>query len=233
MFNLVYAVRSFSLPSLSIILQLVLPVVLVISSMILVKPRHRLMGLAVWGLLLIPGGLSRFDFTRIQAAVPFLSLLTGILLAYLISKRKWSALSLIALCLGFYIGLFYLRQANWGQYRFFNNETLILAEKIKTLSQPGDIIFLLGTQPHLYFLTRTLPPGNFFAYQLPWYLPLTTNRTLFTLADDPPRLVIYDRSAVVDGLSITEYAAPLIKYIEKYYQPQSRIGDTILYESRD
>jgi len=231
-FNFLYAVQAATVPDWTVLFKLLLPALLFILALFKSQPKRVVLVLAVWGLILIPGGLSRFDFTRLQAIVPFLSLSLGLLITSLWSAKKYFLFSVILVAQLAWFSIFYIRQENWGQYRFFDQSASALVQTVTSLTSPGDEIFLLGVQPHLYMLSGTYPPGSHFSYQLPWYLPFTQNRILYSLASDPPQYIFYDAAASVDGKPISEYAAPLIQYVKHYYSPISAIGSVTVYESR-
>lgn len=184
---------------------------------------------AAWGLCL---GLLigvRPDLLHLQPLVPFLSLSTGLILASLLTKSKLAA-GVLTLPLIILAVLPLRHQTRWGQYRFFDAATYRLAAQISRMSQPQDRIFLLGVQPHLYPLSHRLPAGQFFVYQLPWYLNLTQDRILAQLAAAPPRLIVFDPQATVDDVPIYDYADSLIKFMHQNYRLVGQLDSWQLFE---
>ena len=228
---LYYPTLAFSPPSFRAVLYLISPALVVVSSLIYQNKRTSVLFPVVWAGLLVLSGFTRVDRMHFQAAVPFLSLITGVLAADLYRYKRIVFYALSAFLIAVF-GRYYFRQSHFFQYRFFDSASLRLAQSISRRVPAGDKTFLLGVQPHLYVLSGTLPSGSFFVYQLPWYLHLTGDRMLADLALDPPRYIFFDTSAVVDKVPVTEYTRPLLQFIRRDYRLMDKIGDVEVYESR-
>lgn len=221
-FNLqVYALAGKLPPALSDWKLLSLPLVLLLIATW--KSKDKL--ILGWAILSVVGGLSRFALVHLQPAIPFLALLLVRL------PRRVAFVALVVSLL--WVGRYYFRVGNWGQVRFFDSQTLQLSEAIKSRTNPGDHIFLLGAQPHLYVLTQTIPAGKIFAFHMPWILSVVEDRILSGLMADPPRLVVWDTQSQVDGVPITQSAPQLVRYVQDNYQAVATVGANIVYARRD
>ncbi len=187
------------------------------------KTRHLLM----WGLLGSLETFSRFGLIHLQPLIPFVAISA----MFLKKSRKVAMLVIISSLAWF--GYFLVREPNLGQYRYFDSQTLQIIGTIKDRTDPGDKIFLLGVQPHIYQQTQTLPPGNVFVFQFPWFLQISGARVLQTLKDDPPKLVLYNPESNIDEQHLRDYASYLVEYTQEYYKLVDQIGDTHIYESRN
>lgn len=196
------------------LLMLSLPALL--AGIAVCKSKNRL--LTTFALTSVVGILPRFDLVHFQPAVPFFV----ILLSQLKIRRLFFLVSLI------WVAFFLRHQFGPGQYQYFDPQTTALASQIHQLAAPGEKIFILGAQPHLYVLSDTVPSGSVFSFSMPWYLPLLENRLLSSL----PRLVVVDHSSSVDGRPLSSYAPRLLNYIRSNYSPIYQIGSTIIYENR-
>lgn len=185
--------------------------------------------LAFWIGLFVLGSLAaafaRFDFVHFQPALPFVALGTVLALSFLWENKKARALIGVYLAGAiFFLSVFY--QGHLGQkILFFDNETYMIAEKIKELSDPGERIFVFGAVPHLYQMSNTLPSGDVFVFQFPWFLMITEDRILDGIEKDRPRLVVADRSVVIQGDPITSYAAKINSYLLENYETKEKIGN--------
>lgn len=180
-----------------------------------------------WLIASIIGGLPRFGFIHLQPAVPFFALATAGL-----ARHKKLAAGFVLLSL-LWLGYFYSRQGNWLETHFFDPGVAQLAAAISSRTRPGEEIFLLGVQPHLYALTRTLPTGRTFVFQFPWFLQVRGREILAALTANPPRVVVYDSASRIDGQNLSDYADYLVEYVARRYQPVDRVGSAIVYEYRD
>lgn len=182
---------------------------------------------AFWLLFTVIGGIARFGFIHLQPAVPFFALALGTLGR---TSKPWFifCLTLTAVWLGY----FYARQNNWLQIKYFDSQNTKLVAEISRRINPGDKIFLLGVNPHIYPLTSTLPPARTFVFQFPWFINVAGDRILESLRSDPPRLVIYNPDSVIDNHYLRDYGSRLVEYIQGNYSFSSQIGPYLIYESR-
>lgn len=180
-----------------------------------------------WLVFTLIGGVARFDFIHLQPAVPYLA----IVLAALSSSSRKIMLAAFAVTL-VWLGYFYSRPHYWRQTKYFDSSFSRLAQSVSRLTAAGDKIFVLGTNPHLYSLTRTLPPGQTFIFQFPWFMQTAGQRIQQTLISDPPKLIIYNPESVTAGQYLRDYASYLVEYTQDNYQLSDEVGQYQIYARR-
>ena len=87
-------------------------------------------------------------------------------------------------------------------------------------------VFTVGTTPHIYYLTNTLPPGNVFSFQFPWFMKKVDSIIYTELVKDPPNVVIIDRSSMVSGIKLIEYMPNILDYLENNFKTLEFIDKT-------
>jgi hypothetical protein len=194
---------------------------------------------------------ARFDYVHLQPALVFAILIVvnalSIILAHAgISKDKdtylyrfpirksWffklkSGMTLVALL--YLVGTMYLLlpfyRFHWGgDVRFFGGFEKQVSEKVLHYANPGDSTFALGTTPHLYYLTQTLPPGRVFVFQFPWFMLEAEDRILEGIKNDPPKVVVRDKSAEVGEMKLVDYMKDIDSYIEETYRVIDEVDGT-------
>lgn len=223
-FNLsVFAASGRLAPRLQDLAKLSLPLAFIAFSYTKIPASRKYIA---WLLFAVIGGIARFGLIHLQPAVPFFALA----MSTLTNNKK-----LLILFISFtflWQSYFYFHQQNWLQTKYFEPEIYTLASQIKQLTTPGDKIFLLGVNPHLYSLTSTVPPGRTFVFQFPWFLQVAGQRVLQTLQTDPPQLIVYNPQSVTDGQYLSDYASYLVKYMRDSYHYSASVGPYHIYESR-
>ena len=174
-------------------------------------------------------GLStRFDFVHFQPALPFAVLATiyGFWsLGRLGRLGRLGVLSLYGLMTVWWLIIFY--KGHVGELVLsFDSDTKNLAAKIREYTDPGEKIFIFGAAPHLYQMSKTLPAGDIFVFQFPWFLKIAEEKVLEGIRKEQPNIVISDRSVIIEGAKITDYAEGLDNYINQNYQKIDSIGTT-------
>lgn len=159
---------------------------------------------------------SRFDAVHLHSLVPFLAL-SHASIKYKRLKMIITAIVAILAVLAF------TRQMPSEQV----ND---LSKIIKSITLPNDEIFLLGVQPHVYFLTKTRPLSNYLVYQLPWYMKSQQQIQLDILKNNTPEVVIIDQMARVDQLSIAVYAKSLVEYVYNNYYLWNKFSHYEIYK---
>lgn len=171
-------------------------------------------------------GLStRFDFVHLQPALPFAILITAILL------RK-IGLRIVYLLIAFWWLITFYKGHLGDRVIAFDQDTYKIAEKIKTLVSPGEKIFVFGGEPQLYQMSATLPAGDIFVFQFPWFMQLAEGRILEGIKQDKPRIVISDRTVTIEKQKLTDFAPNIDMYIRENYQKIESIGTTDILERR-
>lgn len=173
---------------------------------------------------------SRPDLTHLQSVAPFLILLLHYLLGYLPLRSvfiKSVYLSTIVIFFSLSVNKYILKPSGYRPY--FDPDTLKVVEYLKPHVSDNQEIFLLGAQPHLYQLTNTLPAGHFFVYQLPWYMSKYQEIQLQILIKNPPAIIVYDKSAQVNSISISRYAEKLVAFTQSNYHSAVTFNNYVVY----
>jgi hypothetical protein len=168
---------------------------------------------------------ARFDFVHLQPALPFLSILLVEFLI-LIPRKFRFFLILFYVFSSLYLQLPFYRWAATKRDFFFGDFEKRLVEKVKHYSQGDDPVFVFGTTPHLYFLADRLPPGRIFVFQFPWFMKVAETKILRGIISDPPKVVIRDRNAQVEGMSLIGYMPKIEAYINRYYEVVEKVDNT-------
>ena len=160
---------------------------------------------------------ARFDYIHLQPALPFAVLI----LTYSIirvPKRLFKIVVLGFLAISAFLVLPFYRVNSGSRVLFFGQLERDIATRVEELTQPGDKIFAFGTTPHLYQITNRLPPGNIFVFQFPWFMVVAENMVLSGIINDPPKLVVRDKSATTGGENLVNYMPNINRFIDENYQ---------------
>ncbi len=207
------------LPTIKQILALAVPFGLLLPAIFLQKERKLILVLLVWFLFASLGVYPRWSLFHFQPALPFLVIISGLVLwqSYagspkIFEERKGIffvphknflgdlsvALQLIFLAI-IMIGTVYFQarfyRLNWGQGdRFFEKETLFMAQWLKENTRPGQKIFIFNSWDNLYALSDTLPATRPWVPILPWYLeyPGIQEKMVADLEKNKPKLIVFE-----------------------------------------
>lgn len=170
--------------------------------------------------------ISRFDFVHFQPALPFAILAT----VYGLEKVGWlGRLGIVGYILVTIWWLVIFYKGHIGDKIFFyDSQTYVLAEKVKQQINTGEKIFVFGALPHLYQMTGTIPAGDIFVFQFPWFMMVAQDRILEGIKKDHPQIIVSDRTVQIEGLPITDFAKKIDQYIQKNYQPIDQVGTTVI-----
>lgn len=168
---------------------------------------------------------ARFDLVHLQPAVPFAAISTVFLMKRVEkdSLRAWLGIYLVAALL--LLWPFY-RSHLGDRVLFFGEFESKLSERVLQNSNLGDTIFALGTTPHIYQLTKTLPPGNVFVFQFPWFMVEAEERILQGIITDPPKVVLRDEHSTVQGMNLVSFMPKINAHIERYYKVIDNVNGT-------
>ena len=149
-------------------------------------------------------GLStRFNFVHLQPALPFAILATVYGLEGLGKLKRLGVLSLYGLITIWWLIIFYKGHLG-DRIISFDSATYKLADKIRDYTAPGEKIFVYGAAPHLYQMTKTIPAGNIFVFQFPWFLEVAKARILEGIIKDKPNIIVSDRVNKIEGQTVEE-----------------------------
>ena len=223
-----YAKQGILFPTAGQLIKLVWPIAVITLAAIWLKNSRKDIG---WMVFSIIGGIARFGFIHLQPAVPFFVIIYSLLVNSIYKHNRALAVAVLLPSL-IYFGFFLSRQKNWLQTKFYSPTDYQIAGEISQRTHPGDEVFLLGVNPHIYQMSSTIPPGKIFVFQFPWFLDVAGEKILSSLSSRPPRVIAYDPKSSIDGQKLDDYAFYLVKYIQDNYRPVQQIGTVTIYENR-
>jgi len=217
-FNLTkFAAEGSLAPRIVDLVRLTFPVFAILAAWMIVKPKYKIHLIIGWMLFTVVGGSARFGLLHFQPAIPYFSLVFGLLLYSLWDSQHKKWLFVVGMIMALWMGYFYSRQRDLFQTKFYDQTTQNIVNVIEDKTDSGDKVFLLGVQPHLYYLSKTLPPGRVFVFQFPWFFKVAGDRILQGIKDDPPMLIVYDSESNIDGQYLKDYGQFLLTYIRAHY----------------
>ena len=161
---------------------------------------------------------ARFDFIHLQPSLPFAVLLLG---SCFTAKRQPKLFAHL-LCVGYLlvgcalVVRFY--KSNLGDnVVFFDRDVVNITTKVRELTSPGQKIFVYGAIPHIYQTTQTVPAGDVFVFQFPWFMTVAEERVFDGLVMDTPAIIVSDLTVSVSGKKLTDYTPRIKNYIDRYY----------------
>lgn len=180
----------------------------------------------------LAGVFDRADFVHFQPSLPFAVLLTVMGFDSL-KKNIFYRVILIIYCLItlWWLFIFYKGHLS-SKVLLFDSKVQIIADKIRTYTNPNDKIFIFGAVPHLYQMTNTIPAGNIFVFQLPWFLRVSEERVLAGIIKDKPNIIVSQRHSLIEGVQIKDFAGSIDAYINQNYQEIDRVEDTLILKRK-
>lgn len=179
-------------------------------------------------LIFLVGGLlglsTRFDFVHFQPALPFAVIGTIYGLEGLGRLGRLGIFGYVLILVWWQI-IFYKGHLG-DRVLAFDSETRNIAVKLRNYTNPGEKIFVFGGAPHLYQMSRTLPAGNIFLFQFPWFLKVAQDRILAGIKQDRPNIVVVNKTVKIEGRSITEFGSNINTYLMENYEKIDNEGDT-------
>jgi len=141
----------------------------------LVKKKYLLVFLTIAASL---GMFTRFSYFHLQPALPFLVLL--------IPPISPIPLIILIMFSRFLIINFHLSP------KFLEPQVITTAQIINHYLPPGSKTLILTSNDHYYWLTKTIPVGNFFTTSTPWNLayPNIEDRIIRSLEIEQPKFVV-------------------------------------------
>lgn len=166
---------------------------------------------------------ARFDFVHLQPSLPFVALLSVFAIDYLIKKRYLKYLIPVYVLASIFLMLQFYKGHFGNKVFFFSSTEKKIVNEIQVLTNPNEKIFALGTLPHIYQMADRLPPGNVFVFQFPWFMVEAENKILTGIISDPPKVVIRDSEAQVEGKNLVSFMPKIAGYIIKNYKVVDKI----------
>jgi hypothetical protein len=166
---------------------------------------------------------ARQDYVHLQPALGVALLI----ICYWLSEHRSKGRNIVAMFLILLSVLFGYRayiNLHSDKVMFYSDEEEKVAHRVIDLTNPGNKIFAFGTLPNIYQMTFTMPSGNLFVFQFPWFMRQSEDRILKAVEADPPKLIIRDSTAIVSGINLTGYMSRIGNFVNKYYHVSERIG---------
>ena len=172
------------------------------------------------------GVLDRLDFVHFQPSLPF------VLLATMVGFHSIRSRHIILLLVYFSVTVWWLIIFYSGHISnkvlLFGEHEYKLAKRVEQLTAQKEKIFVLGEVPHLYQMSNTLPSGDIYVFQFPWFLRVNEDRILEKLKQNPPRLAVLKRDAIIEKIDIKIFASKIYDFIDKNYTTIDKVDDTDL-----
>lgn len=174
----------------------------------------------------LAGAFDRANFVHFQPSLPFAVILTALGI-YSMNKRKagFILFGIYILITAWWQNIFYKGHISRKIF-FFDQSTYQVAGKIMQYTKPGDKIFVFGAAPHLYQMSQTLPAGDIFVFQFPWFFSVAEGRILAGIKKDQPEIIVSDRTVAIEGNRLVDFASEINRYIQQNYEKIDNIGDT-------
>ncbi len=171
------------------------------------------------------GAFDRASFIHLQPSLPFVVIATTLGFYQLKRKVFFRILILVYLMVSvWWLNIFYKGHIS-DKVFFFDNQTKMIASKVRQYTKPDDKIFVFGAAPLLYQMSDRLPAGNIFVFQFPWFLQVAGNRILEGIIKDKPKIIVEDREAIIEGQPIRKFASGIDQYIQTNYTVLDKVGN--------
>lgn len=179
------------------------------------------------------GIFDRANFIHFQPSLPFAILATTLGFYHFNKKNLSKAFKLIYIAIAaWWLSIFYKGHIS-NKILFFDDQTKSIASKIQKYVKPDEKIFIFGSVPHLYQMSKTLPTGDIFVFQFPWFLKVAEERLLEGIITDKPNIIVSDRTVKIEGQPITEFAREIDQYIQQNYEPLDRVGEAFILRRKN
>lgn len=184
--------------------------------------------------IFIIGGLAgytdRFDTIHLQPSLPFIVILTAMIISIIISKHTYK-LFFFSFFVVYFILSFKMLTTFYTQYSqktvwYFDEQTFTLTDQVKQITKPNEEIFLFGPVPLIYVFSDTIPANRVFTLIFPWTMPIVEDTYVSLLTINPPQLILRDLTFAPDGKPIAVFASKINNFIESNYQTVKTIGTT-------
>ncbi|MBI2600119.1 hypothetical protein HYW43_04360 [Candidatus Daviesbacteria bacterium] len=180
----------------------------------------------------LAGLTTRFDFIHFQPMLPFAVLATVYGLGMSGRLERLGIIGLYGVIMVWWMIIFYKGHLG-DRVIAFDADTKLLAAKIRQYTKPQEKIFVFGGQPHLYQMSDTLPAGDIFVFQFPWFLQVAKDRILAGIEKDKPEIIVADRTLEIEGDKLTDFAEDIDEYISKNYERIDKAGDAEILRKND
>lgn len=168
------------------------------------------------------GYADRFDTIHLQPTLPFIVILSSILLFLMrgiIMKSFFLPLflTLYLLFTVFWLSAFYSTYFLKDVW-YFDKQTLYVSSHLKQLTKPDEEVFIFGPVSSVYVFSGTVPVGKVYTLIFPWTMAVVEDKYVEVLTKNPPRIILRDLTTVTDGKRISEFAPKIDNLIKKNYE---------------
>src|SRR3989344_803776 len=159
---------------------------------------------------------ARFDFVHLQPSLVFALLILTYLIKKLVHRKKYLIAGIYVL-VSILITSSRYQSLTGSNVLFFGDFEKQVSFKVAELTTPKDVIFAMGTFPHIYQQTNTLPPGSLFVFQFPWFMYEAENKILSAIISNPPKVIVRDKNITISGIKVTTFMPNINSYIDQNY----------------
>jgi len=192
----------------------------------LVKKRNReIILLAIFYFTSLLFAYARFDFVHLQPSLIFAVILVIYFFRTVSKKYKLFLATFYILLSLYFLTPFYKTNIS-NRVLFFGNFEDILSSEVLRYAKSGDSVFIMGTTPHIYQITGTIPSGRVFSFQFPWFMIVGEKAIYNGIISDPPKVVIRDKNASVQGMVLVDFMPDINRYVERYYKVVDEVEGT-------
>ena len=75
-------------------------------------------------------------------------------------------------------------------------------------------------------MSQTLPAGDIFVFQFPWFLKVAEDRILEGIKKDRPEIIVSDRTVKIEDQLISDFARKIDQYIKENYEKIDSVRET-------
>lgn len=201
--------------------------IIIIAYLLIIRKERKLN--FIWIVLFFIGTLAfayaRFDLVHLQPSLVFALLILTYLIKNLIYKRKYLIAGLYVL-VSILITSPRYKILSGSNVLFFGDFEKKVSTEINEITEPNDVIFSMGTFPHIYQWTETLPPGYLFVFQFPWFMHETESIILSAIISNPPKVIVRDKNSTISGIKTTSFMQNINRYIDQNYEVSEFVDST-------
>lgn len=209
--------KAVSISQIARLTPLILP-----SVYLLIKRKH--IPFVIFAICSLFFAYARFDYVHLQPFLVFVPV------SFIYVKKYWTKIFFYSYIFVVLLGgvILNIKNINYlfpERTLFFSGFEYDLAQSVRQYAGDNESVFILGTTPHIYYLTNTLPPGKLFVFQFPWFMVEVEDKIYAGIIQDPPKVVLRDQQASVSGMNLVKYAPVINQYINDNYYLAETISD--------
>jgi len=198
----------------------------VILVPLVLQKNKRNLDLVFWASAGLLGIFPRFELFHFQPALPFLAIGAGITLVRFINRKYCT----FFITVGYLILSIVVVTKLWGKgTRFFEPEIYQTAAFIKSITSPGEAIYLINAWDNLYVLSDTVPTIRPLVPHLFWYMeqPGIQDEIVSDLVRTRPRVIIQGEYSC-EGLGAYR-PAKIMDFVSHNYEVSGKIYKYLIW----